>query len=168
MNSTRIAVFLTIALLAVSVLLIASFAYSPQAASQIQLQSSIVGSTPDTPIDGIASGGAPWVVTAGEAGLAPNGMINVNMVGLLISAGPFDGTTGPVTEVLASLVCQGTGIVAASTDAVPLAPNGNAHINQMVTLPSTCAGPIILIRIYATTSGVLPSQPWIAATGFAG
>jgi hypothetical protein len=171
MKINRIGAVGIIALLAVAGPLIGVFA-SQASSPKVHFESSIVGSSPHTPIDGIASGGVPWVVTAGEAGLTPSGMLQVSIVGLVISlpGSPLDGTTGPVKSVFASLLCQGTSsgsVVVASSGAVPLSSDGNAHISQSITLPSTCAGPIILIRIYATTSGVLPSpEPYIASTGF--
>ena len=141
----------------------------PSPPPHIQFQSSVVGSTPNTPIDGIPSGGAPWVVTSAHAGISSSGMTHVSVNGLVISlpGSPLDGTTGPVTQVLASLVCQSSsGQTITSTNAVPLNSDGDAQINQMVTLPGTCFAPTILIRIAATTSGPVSNGPWIAATGF--
>lgn len=137
----------------------------------VQFKESLVGSSPGTPIDGISSGGAPWVVSAGEAGVSPNGMLHVNVEGLLISepGSAVDGTTGPVTQVLASLVCQTTtGLLVASTNPVPLSQKGDAQINQIVAVPDACFAPAILVIIAATTTGVVSNGPWIAATGFAG
>jgi hypothetical protein len=132
-------------------------------------ESSLVGSAPGVSIDGIASGGAPWIVASGHAGVAPNGMLNLNVAGLLITGTGTsnDGTTGPVTQVLASLICQtSSGISVTSSNAVPLDSNGNAHISQQINVPSTCFAPIILVRIAATTSGAVSNGPWIASTGF--
>lgn len=143
----------------------------PPPPHHLQFQESLVGSVPNTPIDGISSGGAPWVVASGHAGISPNGMLHLNVAGLLISepGSALDGTTGPVTQVLASLVCQTTtGVTVASTNPVPLSTKGDAHINQKVAFPSACFAPAILVVIAATTSGPVSNGPWIAATGFAG
>jgi hypothetical protein len=160
MKIIHILVIAVLALLVVGAPVLAIFT-SQASSPQVHFQSSIVGSTPDTPIDGINSGGAPWVVAAGEAGLTPSGMLQLNVVGLLISQGPLNGTTGPVSSVFASLVCQGTGNVVASTSSVPLASNGNAQINQQVTLPTSCAGLIILIETTVNSKTF-----YIASTGF--
>ncbi|HZW54961.1 MAG TPA: hypothetical protein VFF30_01590 [Nitrososphaerales archaeon] len=163
MKHIIIASILVVALSVLSAALVVSIALPSQGASQIQVQSSLAGSTPNTFISGVPSGGVPWVVAAGEAGLSPNGRLHVNIVGLLITGTgtALDGTTGPVSSVLASLVCQNSGVVA-STSAVPLDSKGDARINQVIQLPSTCFGPVILVRI----SGLASSDPWIAVTGF--
>lgn len=149
----------------------ATSAPHPQSHLSFQFQSSLAGSTPSTPIDGIASGAAPWVVMPSHARILSNGLLSADVDGLLISlpGSPLDGTTGPVTSVFASLVCQNTnGVTIISTGAVPFSSNGNANINQNIPLPNTCFAPTVLIRIAGTTTSPRPSfnGPWIAATGF--
>ncbi len=119
-------------------------------------------------IRGVNAGGAPWVVAEGRATLHADGTIRVRIEGLLITGTgtAFDGTVGPVTGVRASLTCQGTNVTA-TTGVFPLSASGDAQIKEVITLPSTCVGPIILIRIGATSSNPGPLLgPWIAATGF--
>ena len=135
--------------------------------------SSVIGSVPDLAIGGVKSGGAPWV-SQGEASISPNGRIHVGVEGLLIGAsGPANlvGTTATVTMLGATVVCGGTGgtPVSVPDDAVtpsPLSSEGNAEIEQTVTLPSACFGPVVLVRIF-NTSAPLGSQlgAFIAATG---
>ncbi len=168
MKSTRhrlIVVSLAVMLVLVSglSLVAASYSFASRDSNGFHFESSLVGSTPGVTIGGVGSGGAPWVVMASNAGIDPNGMLHLSVVGLVISlpGSPVDGTTGPVKNVLASLVCGNS--VVASTSPVPLGANGDARINQKVSLPSTCFGPVILVRI----SGLVASDPWIAATGFA-
>jgi hypothetical protein len=72
----------------------------------------------------------------------------------------LDGTTGPVTAVVASMTCDGSMPITESTAPVPLSAQGDARINQTVTLPAVCEAPIVLIRANTTTG------PWIAASGF--
>jgi hypothetical protein len=72
----------------------------------------------------------------------------------------LDGTTGPVTAVVASLTCDGSMPTIESTAAVQLSAQGDARINQTVTLPATCEAPIVLVRANSDTG------PWIAANGF--
>lgn len=129
-------------------------------------RSDLVGSSPDVTIRGVASGGVPWVVE-GEARLDEEGRLRVDIEGLLIvgTGGPLDGTTGPVTGVFASLTCA-TG-PAVNTQTVPLDADGDAEIDEDVSLPAPCFGPIILIRVGQIFGTTDVQGPWIAASGFA-
>ena len=111
-------------------------------------------------VRGVGGGGAPWVVAEGEAELDSDGDLEVEVEGLLITGtgGAADGTIGSVTDVAASLTCEGAGVVA-TTGVFPLSAAGDAEIEDEITIPSPCVGPIILIRIGATGH-------WIAASGF--
>ena len=132
------------------------------------LESSVIGIPVGTvTVRGVPGGAFPWVVSKGEAELDSNGKLKVKVKGLLFSAGPFVGTIGPVTHVSASLTCEGDGLAAANsrtTGRVPLSPAGDAKIKGTITLPATCVGPIVLVRV----ANVNPTTPgaWIAATGF--
>lgn len=129
------------------------------------VQSGLMGSLPGTTIGGIASGGAPWVLNQGQASVSSDGRIQVELQGLLIAAGgPTNlvGTTGPVTMVGASLVCGGSGGAPAPVPATglspsPLSSSGSAQIDQLVTIPSPCFAPVVLVRIF-TASAPLGSQ----------
>ena len=119
-----------------------------------------LGPTVEPTIGGIAPGGFPWVLTQGHATLTPGGRLEASAVGLLFGPGappPLPGTTGPLTQVFASVVCANGPVI--STGAVPFSTDGDAHINQQVALPAQCVGPIVLIR------ASLGSGPWIAASG---
>jgi hypothetical protein len=134
--------------------------------SHTLLRSSLVGSFPDITVAGIASGGAPWTVT-GRVSVSSSGVLSVDVDGLLIygTGSSLDGTTGPVTKVLATLACDTTtGVLLINSSAVSLSPEGNARIHQNIPVPSTCFAPQVLIRIAATTAAV-SNGPWIAATG---
>ncbi|HLK22152.1 MAG TPA: hypothetical protein VKT81_24560 [Bryobacteraceae bacterium] len=134
-------------------------------------ESSVVGSTPGATIGGVNSGGAPWVAANGEASVSPSGKLEVDVRGLLLGPGApanLVGTVGPVQMVAASLVCGGSGgVVAASTEGVPLSTTGRAHIEATVTAPATCVAPAVLVRVFNNTSAP-GSQlgPFIAVTGF--
>lgn len=134
-------------------------------------ESSIVGSVPSTTVGGVTSGGAPWVVASGEASVSASGKIEVEVRGLLLGPGApanLVGTTGPVQMVAASLVCGGSGgVVAASTDGVPLSTTGKAEIEAKLTVPATCMAPVVLVRVWVNTNPT-GSQlgPFIAVTGF--
>jgi hypothetical protein len=119
-----------------------------------------LGPTVEPTLGGIAPGGFPWVLTAGHATLTHTGRLEASVVGLLFGPGappPLPGTTGPLTQVFASVVCANGPVI--STGAVTFSPAGDAHINQQVALPAQCVGPIVLIR--ASFDG----GPWIAASG---
>lgn len=133
--------------------------------------SGIVGSIPSTTVGGVASGAFPWTVAHGRASVSGTGKLRVEVHGLLLTTGAppnLVGTTGPVMMVSASLVCGGSGgMVAASTDGVPLSTDGDAEIKATVTLPPTCMAPVILVRVF-NSAAQTGSQlgPFIALTGF--
>ena len=131
-------------------------------------QSSVIGSNPGLTVGGVNSGGAAWAVREGHASITPNGRVHVEVQGLLLGG---TGTTGPVTMVGATLVCGGTGgaTVAVADTAItpsPLSSSGNAQIDEKVTLPESCFGPVVLVRSF-NASAPLGSQlgVFIAATG---
>jgi hypothetical protein len=70
------------------------------------LNSTLIGSNPLQTIGGVPSGGLAWVVSKGHTTLNGDGSLNLRVEGLLLQS---TGTTGPVTEVSASLVCGGSG-----------------------------------------------------------
>src|SRR5438093_7967345 len=108
-------------------------------------------------IRGVNGAGAPWVVSDGQARLDADGRLRVEVEGLVL-AGSF---TNPVANIRASLTCEGTNVVA-TTGAVPLSvPDGDAKIDEMISLPASCVGPIVLVRI----SGAAGPGSWLAATG---
>jgi len=133
-------------------------------------RSSVIGSIPGLMIGGVASGGAAWVVKEGKATLTPSGELELEVEGLLITGTgtSADGTTGPVTQIAASLVCGGSGgMVVATTPAVNLSPQGNAELEAKITPPATCFGTIILVRVAGTNGNLLPAPvAFIAVTGF--
>jgi hypothetical protein len=133
-------------------------------------KSGVIGSIPGLTIGGIPSGGAVWVVRNGNATLTPSGELELEVKGLLLS----NGTTGPVTQIAASLVCGGSGgMVVATTPAVNLSQEGDAELEAKITPPATCFGTIILVRVAGLNGTLLPTPlastvPFIAVTGFDG
>jgi hypothetical protein len=86
--------------------LLASTALPIQAkADDTRFDSPIVGSSPNTPIAGVPSGGAPWVVGRGRARLESDGSLEIEVTGLLLAAvvgPPNAGTTAKIPQVAAS------------------------------------------------------------------
>jgi len=116
-----------------------------RAAEEFLFRSTIIGSNPNTVIGGVPSGGAPWTVHRGAAALTGDGRLRVEIAGLILVN---LGTPGPVKSVSGSLVCGDTGgSVVATTDAVPLFPEGDAEVESRVNFNDT-------------------PGPWIAGTGF--
>lgn len=165
----RFMVGASVLLIALTAIPVGSAIASTSRSSGVILQfHSMVGSTPGVTVRGVAAGGAPWMVAHAEVQLDGSGRLHVTIQGLLLNipGSPLDGTTGPVTGVQASLTCEGTNVVA-STGLVPLSSSGDANINQQITLPSSCVGPIVLVRLGSTTTNPGPILgAWFAATGF--
>jgi hypothetical protein len=105
------------------------------------LNASLAPSLPTYPsIFGLPPGGAPWALQAGHVHLGASGRLEVNVTGLvLVTTG-----TNPVPEIAASVFCNGT--VAATTAPVPFSTAGDAQIHAMVSLPSPCLVPAVLLQ----------------------
>jgi hypothetical protein len=126
----------------------------------------LVGSNPNLQIAGLKSGGAPWVVRHGAVVLDDEGRIRADVRGLLLTS---TGTTGPVTQVAATVVCLETAgaTVAGTSKSVNLSSAGNARIRDKVTLPSPCFAPVVLIQATGINNAPITGGPWIAVTGTA-
>jgi hypothetical protein len=107
----------------------------------------------DPPLFGATRGGAPWVISSGEAKLESDGTVKVSLVGLLI---PGVGV-GPVRTVSATVACNG--MLSATTPTVPFSATGDAQIKARVNLPDRCLAPAVLINPNGNTA------VYIAATG---
>ena len=104
----------------------------------------LIGSQLEDPaIHGVTRGGAPWVIDRGRVQLAANGRIKIQIRGLVIpiAHGTFPANTArPVTTVSASLYCApDTAGAAATTGSVPISVDGDARIQETLTLPSTAS-----------------------------
>jgi len=107
----------------------------------------------DPPLFGATRGGAPWVITTGEAKVGLDGTVKVEVTGLLI---PNVGV-GPVHTVTATVACNG--MLVATTAAVPLSSTGDAQIKDWVALPDRCLAPAVLVNPNGNPN------VYIAATG---
>jgi hypothetical protein len=113
----------------------------------------------------VGSCGKVWKLGSGEAKLEADGKIKVEVKGLVLndtSTGEFNGTPDGVTDVVATLICNGTE-VAGMADRVPLSnPKGDAKIETKLSMPANCAKPIVLLReVYEGKVG-----GWLAGAGF--
>jgi hypothetical protein len=122
------------------------------------------GPAPGSPvIAGIEPAGAAWVVSDGaKVSLHGNGELDVSAQGLVLAS---TGTVPAGLMVEAQLACQtSTGWTYEITSQVPLSSNGNAQIDQMITLPSSpCYAPIVLITHQNAITG---AYSYFAATGY--
>jgi hypothetical protein len=111
-------------------------------------------------VAGIASGTTPWTTTDGSATVDSAGGVVFSVSGLVLVGGNASGTTGPVTSVKGTVVCN-PGLstqVNIDTPATPLSGQGDANfVGKLSTaLPSKgCNNPLFLIR-------VVPKNVWIA------
>jgi hypothetical protein len=134
-----------------------------EGANRMVLSSAMAPSAPTDPsLLGVAAGGVPWVLRAGETKLHDGGRLVVRIRGLLIPSGQFAGTTGPVKGVSVSLYCGASSTPVGTSDTVPLSRSGNARITTMLSLPAKCQIPAVLIH----PNGALGA--YIATSGFGG
>jgi hypothetical protein len=113
-------------------------------------------------IRNIPGGGLPWRITRGEARLDQDGTLRVEVEGLVLAAGPNVGTI-PVPQFIVTLSCRnadGT-LNNISTQPVPATSTGDATIEEVLTLPEVCLGPIVFVR-----GVVAPTPRWFAISGF--
>ncbi len=137
--------------------------------SLVGVSGAFVGMT--MPLRGIPGGGLPWVIAEGKASLATGGDFKVEVEGLVLD--PSNATaqargiagTNPAPFFFATLSClDNTGAVTnVNTAPVPAGPSGDAEIEQVIPMPSSCFAPIVLVRGSFTGN---PSGPWFAASGF--
>ena len=108
---------------------------------------------PGTVIAGITGAGAPWVIDEGRAQLFADGRIHVDVEGLVI---PGRVPPNPVDFGKAVVSCNG--VFADDTALVPFSDEGNATVDDVVTLPAQCQG----VTVFFTS----PTGGWFAVTGF--
>jgi hypothetical protein len=107
-------------------------------------------------VRGVLPGAGPWRIADLRADVDTTGHVRVRGSGLLLAGGNAIGQTGN-QSVFATLICEAAApFVEHNTVAVPLEPNGDFRIDDVLNpAPSSCASPVLLIR---NTGGV-----WFAA-----
>ena len=98
---------------------------------------------------GVDPAGQIWVIKELRADVKDDGRVRVDGRGLLLGGGNNIGGNANA-NVFATLICEAAPpFVERSSDAagVPLEPNGDFRINDVLTLaPVECASPVLLIR----------------------
>jgi hypothetical protein len=112
------------------------------------------------PIRGIGGGGVPWVISVGKGELKANGKLEIKVRGLII---PTTGTNPAPSfrGVVSCMIIDGTGApgnLNVSTGDFPATPAGDANIEEVLDLPTSCFAPIIFVTNSAGR--------WFAVTGF--
>ena len=146
-----------------SVLLLASaFAGSNGIVRWNRIEGVITALNVDNPVGNISAGTFPWSAGSGHALVnLSTGQTSFQVEGLVIDGTVFSGTTGPITAVEGTLVCNpGPAQTVHDTASVPLDVNGDAQFTGNIgNIPAGCGNPIFLIRI-AQPAGALGR--WIA------
>jgi hypothetical protein len=101
-------------------------------------------------VRGVQPAGQIWVIDKLEAEVKIGGQIRVKGKGLILGGGNNAGRASG-QSVFATLICEAAApfneLSTNSTVGVPLAPNGDFEINDVLSpRPSTCASPMLLIR----------------------
>lgn len=123
-----------------------------------------------SPIPWVAQGGHAWVhLQKGQVKFSVKGLVLANSTGIAVA-----GTTGIISEVKGTLVCNGIFSSQASayvdTAAVPLDSKGNAEFVGTIEVPTACfvtpQKMVFLIRVAAVSDpNVPPVGTWIAVGG---
>ena len=110
----------------------------------------------DNPVNDIHSGTFAWTTTGGRAEVnLTNGEVKFQVQGLVINGSQFSGTTGPITAVVGTLVCNagetsnGNSIETVfDTAQVPLSAGGDAQFSGDIgSIDTPCDNPLFLVRI---------------------
>ncbi|MEO7746447.1 MAG: hypothetical protein ABIV05_09500 [Actinomycetota bacterium] len=104
------------------------------------LKSSLAGSQLGETVFGKNAGGAPWVLTEGQAKVTSDGRLQVEIDGLII---PALGRN-PVAMVTVTLLCNG--VIAGTTAPAPLSMAGDAEIEAKVSVPARCLAPVVMVN----------------------
>src|SRR5262245_554795 len=124
----------------------------------------VIAQVGDTnPVADINSGTFPWSARRGFAVVNfTSGSFAFDVQGLVINGTQFTGTTGPVTAVTGTLVCDAGQPTERALDSQPvvLSQGGRAKgAGTFENIPGSCGNPLFLIRI-ATPAGA--AGRWIA------
>jgi len=116
-----------------------------------------------TAIGDVPSCGKIWKLKSGKGSVDADGTLKISLKGLVLddeSVGEFNGTPDGVGHVVGAVLCSG--MVAAQTDWVVLAKNGDVKIKAKLSLPESCIAPTLVVReVWEGKVG-----GWLAAVGY--
>ena len=122
------------------------------------LPATLTGTQASASFRGVNAGGLPWALTSAHGELKASGKLEIEVTGLVFSAGPNTGkNTIPFFRAIVSCVTSDGSVQNVMTDPFPASVEGNAEIEAMVNLPQPCFAPIVFV-----TS---PGGAWFAVTG---
>jgi len=122
------------------------------------LPATLTGTQASASFRGVNAGGLPWALTSAHGELKASGKLEIEVTGLVFSAGPNTGkNTIPFFRAIVSCVTSDGSVQNVMTDPFPASVEGNAKIEAMVNLPQPCFAPIVFV-----TS---PGGAWFAVTG---
>jgi hypothetical protein len=97
----------------------------------------------DPAINGVAPGGAPWIIDRGEVRVRDDGRMDVRIEGLQIPAA--DGSaSNPVASISAVLYCAGTAVANSGPQSMTV-PGGDARFRVQLRVPQHCDMATVLI-----------------------
>ena len=110
-------------------------------------------------IDGVAGGGAPWVIDGGHAQLRADGRLHIEVQGLVLAPGTgANAGINPIATGVGIVTCVGNPAIV--TGAVPFSRAGDAQVDTRVSLPADCLAPTVF---FAGVTGAGPR--WFAVNG---
>jgi hypothetical protein len=116
-----------------------------------------------TAIGDVPSCGKIWKLKSGKGSVDADGSLKISLKGLVLddpSVGEFNGTPDGVGHVVGAVLCSG--MVAAQTEWVVLAKNGDVKIKAKLKLPASCIAPTLVVReVWEGKVG-----GWLAAAGY--
>lgn len=122
----------------------------------------------DPKIFGVLAGGLPWVLKSGWVTLHADGQLAVHVGGLIVPAAsnPKGTNSNPLPGTAAAVFCNGT-MVGSTPTPVSFPSSGSVTIHTMVTLPSTCLAPTVMLLPAKAPGGVLTTDTtmYIAISG---
>jgi len=122
------------------------------------LPATLTGTQASASFRGVNAGGLPWALTSAHGELKSSGKLEIEVTGLVFSAGPNTGkNTIPFFRAIVSCVTSDGSAKNVMTDPFPASIEGNAEIEAMVNLPQPCFAPVVFV-----TS---PGGAWFAVTG---
>ena len=107
-------------------------------------------------LHGLTGGGVAWSLDEGRAMLFADGRLHVEVQGLVVAASGVN----PIPTGRAVLTCSSA--PAARSPIVPFSTAGDAEVNAVVDLPSTCLAPAVFF-VGITATG---AERWFAVTGW--